>query len=305
MNKSFTLIEILIVIIVIGVLSAFILVGMSSISDKANIAKGQAFTNSLRNSLLMNLVAELKFDDGSGQIAIDSWKTNNATVGSSAGVDNNDPAWTTFGCVSGNCLLFDGSASGTFDYIYISDNDNLTFSNGTADTPFTFELWLKSNYESTTIDMISKSNEYNLTANYNLRMYVRDSSTGAYLQTSAGSIVRDNKWKHIVATYNGNASDSGIVFYVNTARISYPEGIFGGTYTRMRNSANNTYIGYLGLVSSTFYFDNFNIYNGVVPTSKIDQNYYIGINKLFNNSGITLEEFNQRIVELKNNLANN
>jgi prepilin-type N-terminal cleavage/methylation domain-containing protein len=43
MNKSFTLIEILVVIVVIGVLSAFILVGMSSITSSANIAKSQAF----------------------------------------------------------------------------------------------------------------------------------------------------------------------------------------------------------------------------------------------------------------------
>ncbi|MFA6374475.1 MAG: prepilin-type N-terminal cleavage/methylation domain-containing protein, partial [Candidatus Paceibacterota bacterium] len=40
MNKSFTLIEILVVIVIIGILSAFIIVSMAGVSDKATIAKG-------------------------------------------------------------------------------------------------------------------------------------------------------------------------------------------------------------------------------------------------------------------------
>jgi len=34
MNKSFTLIEILVVIVIIGILSAFIIIGMAGVSEK-------------------------------------------------------------------------------------------------------------------------------------------------------------------------------------------------------------------------------------------------------------------------------
>jgi len=73
MSNSFTLIEILVVIVIIGILSAFILVGMSSITNSANIAKGKAFADSTRNSLLGNLKAEIKLDEGTGQNIGDSW----------------------------------------------------------------------------------------------------------------------------------------------------------------------------------------------------------------------------------------
>jgi len=48
-EKSFTLIEILVVIVVTGILSSFVLVGMSSITNDARIAKVKAFANSVRN----------------------------------------------------------------------------------------------------------------------------------------------------------------------------------------------------------------------------------------------------------------
>ena len=80
MSKSFTLIEILVVIVIIGILSAFIIVSMVGVSDKARIAKSQAFANSLRNSLLINLVSEWKLNDGSGTTASDSWSANTGTL---------------------------------------------------------------------------------------------------------------------------------------------------------------------------------------------------------------------------------
>ena len=120
MNKSFTLIEILVVIVVIGIISSFIIVGLSSVSDKANIAKGQAFSNSLRNSLLMNLVSEWKLDEGTGSTTLDSWGSNTGTLGTSTIGDAAEPTWTT-DCVSGKCLSFDG----TDDYVDCGNPDNL------------------------------------------------------------------------------------------------------------------------------------------------------------------------------------
>jgi len=51
--------------------------------------------------------------------------------------------------------------------------------------------------------------------------------------------------------------------------------------------------------------DDVKIYNEVIPAFQIQQNYFIGINKLLKNNGIVLGEYNKKLVELKNNLANN
>jgi prepilin-type N-terminal cleavage/methylation domain-containing protein len=50
-NKSFTLVEILVVIVVVGILSSFILVGLNSISKKSRDAKRETEIINIRNAL--------------------------------------------------------------------------------------------------------------------------------------------------------------------------------------------------------------------------------------------------------------
>ena len=61
-KKAFTLIELLVVIAVIGILSGLIVVSMGGITTKANIAKLQVFSNSIKNSLMSDFVAEYRLD---------------------------------------------------------------------------------------------------------------------------------------------------------------------------------------------------------------------------------------------------
>ncbi|MFA5013447.1 MAG: type II secretion system protein, partial [Candidatus Paceibacterota bacterium] len=78
--RAFTLIELLVVIAIIGILSALIIVGMNSTTQKATIAKAQVFSNSLRNSLMGNLISEWKFDQVNVPAANqtpDSWSGGN------------------------------------------------------------------------------------------------------------------------------------------------------------------------------------------------------------------------------------
>jgi prepilin-type N-terminal cleavage/methylation domain-containing protein len=58
LRQAFTLIELLVVIAIIGILSGLIVVSMSGVTQKANIAKAQVFSNSLRNSLMLIIVGE-------------------------------------------------------------------------------------------------------------------------------------------------------------------------------------------------------------------------------------------------------
>ncbi|MDD3292809.1 MAG: prepilin-type N-terminal cleavage/methylation domain-containing protein [Candidatus Pacebacteria bacterium] len=108
MNKSFTLIEILIVIVVIGILSSFIFVGMSSITSEANIAKGKVFINSIDNSLLLGRISQWKFDELTTakelQSIGDTWNSNNGIL--YTGSDSLEKLSSN--CPSGNCLSFDG-----------------------------------------------------------------------------------------------------------------------------------------------------------------------------------------------------
>ena len=62
-KQAFTLIELLVVIAIIGILSGLIVVAMGGVTQKATIAKSQIFSNSLRNSLMLDILAQYTFDD--------------------------------------------------------------------------------------------------------------------------------------------------------------------------------------------------------------------------------------------------
>jgi prepilin-type N-terminal cleavage/methylation domain-containing protein len=295
MNKSFTLIEILVVIVVIGIISSFIIVGLSSVSDKANIAKGQAFSNSLRNSLLMNLVSEWKLDGN----ANDSWGVNNGTWNGSAGGLYTSPSWRTSSeCVSGGCLAFDG----TDDYLEFGDILDIGISD------LTISIWAKINSLpfSSSKFLIGKSDTSIIDGRYAIGI-TSDRKVRAIFDPLNGTTVDSIKnvsigWNFITVVWDRD--DNMKIYlngsYENQVSISSGDGI----------NFNNGLSFLIGSYMPTGYFfegtiDNAIFFFEALSSFKIKQNYFIGINKLYKNNGIVLNELNQRLTELKFNLVNN
>ncbi|MFA5013700.1 MAG: type II secretion system protein, partial [Candidatus Paceibacterota bacterium] len=89
-GKAFTLIELLVVIAIIGILSALIIVGMNSTTQKATIAKAQAFSHSVDSALMSSKVSEWNFNNLSGTVdqdissaanfVTDTWGSNYGTA---------------------------------------------------------------------------------------------------------------------------------------------------------------------------------------------------------------------------------
>ncbi len=297
MNKSFTLIEILIVIVVIGILSAFVLVGMNSITESANIAKGKAFSDSLRNSLLTSLVSEWKLDEGAGSNTVDSWGINNGTL-------TNGPTWVTSNCISNNCLSFDG------DNDYINCGNNSSLSMGAKDHTTSFWIKLNNNVAPDTETHIFCGGVVGVSSGYWIRRQTGGSSL--YLCFNDGSPSRlegslsgngtliANKWYYVVVTFDRDGMAQG-----------YIDGKIQTGYSLVSRPGNiqNTYSFQLGGYGGSYLLDGFldevKIYNAILSSIQIQQNYYVGLNKLFKNNGIISNEFNQRIGELKSNLSNN
>jgi len=305
MNKSFTLIEILVVIVVIGVLSAFIFVGMSSITSSANIAKVQVFTNSLDNSLLLARVSQWKLDQINGTSPAttpDSWNLNTGTLMDGAdntcvfGSSPECPQPVTSGCVSGSCLFFDGSN----DYVDCGNDLSLSVSN-----VITISAWIKVSGFSTTRRIVTKFDNNDGTYDgYSMMVY----SGGTLLQIYKLGTGNDAGIAHNVPL---NVFSCITYVYDGTNKKLYMDGVYIGQAaagaTSIGTTATTLRIGGTFSGAQPFYgiIDDVRIYNQVLSTSQIQQNYYVGISKLFKNNEITLNEFNQRIVELKNNIVNN
>ncbi len=286
MNKSFTLIEILVVIVVIGILSSFILVGMSSITDSANIAKGKSFANSLRNSLLMSLVSEWKFDNISG--IIDSTLADGTLVpdswGANSGTTNGLPTLKgETNCINGNCLSFNGSnyiTSSTFGLAAIVGEQ------------LTVELWVKFN--------VVNINQYIITKNGPFMFLLASDSkfrnmiyTGTWTTNPGNSSISANKWYYTVMVYDG----SNIKSYLN--------GLFDGSTAKTGSLTGDgclqigryTTGGCTSSPSSYLngYLDELRIYKAVLSQTQIKQNYIASTNSLLIRKLISSQEYVQML----------
>jgi len=277
LNKSFTLIEILVVIVIIGILSGFIIVSMAGVSAKAGIAKSQAFANSIRNSLLLELVSEWKLN-GNGT---DAWGTNDGTVTGATTISS--------GCVKDSCLSFDGID----DNISCGDTASLNFAGLTS---MTVEGWIKPSAVSGTYTIINRHTD-GTNAQGTLRIQTNKlqyllTTTQAFSQQSSSASLSPNVWQHIVFTWNGSLAK----FYINSLLDTNQVSLSGSIVTLHaatwigNDAGGGTPFG--GLI------DEMRIYKGAVSSSQIKENYYAGLNDLLTKNQISREDYGQRLALL-------
>ncbi|MDD4531329.1 MAG: prepilin-type N-terminal cleavage/methylation domain-containing protein [Candidatus Pacebacteria bacterium] len=297
-RKAFTLIELLVVIAIIGILSGLIVVTMNGVTAKANIAKSQVFSNSLRNALMLNLVSEWKFD-GSGKndnsvlvmsdtdYLVDNWGDNDIYA-----INLNPKIRTGNNCVYGACVEFSEESAG----IYVGDSDNLYLGSG-----FSLEFWFYPSTSTSSANIYKGSNEWQ--AYYGestFYFHIRDDDTSGYVGKTfnkGASGVGYGQWNHLVISWNGGAFSSGIRGYMNGKDVS---GILSdynsGVFTAMRNtSADFTMQNLTGEINR---MDGVRIYMSPIPTSLIKENYYTGLNSLLSSGNIDFEEYRRRIDSL-------
>ncbi|MDD4531635.1 MAG: LamG domain-containing protein [Candidatus Pacebacteria bacterium] len=277
MNKlfktAFTLIELLVVIAIIGILSGLIIVTMNGVTSKANIAKAQVFSNSLRNALMLNLVAEYKLDSN----AKDSW--GNHTEGTISGPQPYSS------CPQNTCYSFDGSD----DYIELPDSPDLRMTTGG-----TISAWIypKSDGESNSGRIIDKStstdgeNGYAFGLTNTRRIGFR--VNGHSLETQ-NDVTTWNQWQLATVVFSGSVR----TIYINGIQVDsdpfayLPPDVSGLIRVGQRaGAADRTFNGYI---------DEIRIYNAVIPASQIKEQYYAWLNNLLINGSISKEEYLSRM----------
>jgi prepilin-type N-terminal cleavage/methylation domain-containing protein len=303
--KSFTLIEILVVIVVIGILSAFIIVGLSSVSNNASVAKAQAWANSLRNAGLVDIVSEYKFETTktSGTAAdatdlIDSWGSNPGAVGVA-------PTVLTSGCSLGDCLNFNGS-----QFVTVADSTSLAL--GTKMSSF---IWVKG---VTQTDDRGVFGQYNVTATAGYKSWIIATTTTAFKVTLAESTgtsiaktytstetVFNDKWHYVGFTYTVdtlklyidgvNISPTLTTNLAMTTLSNSDRPVSAGSYTTgVGNTINNGFVGAL---------DNAIIFNEAISMTEVQRNYFSGLNNLLAKGEITNDEYNERVSALNDSLG--
>lgn len=296
MNKSFTLIEVLAIVVIIGFLSSMVLVNLNSATGIFKNRQGMGFSNFIKNSLLMNLVSEWKLDEN----ANDSWLYNNGTMNNFSG----NPWKSGADCISGSCLSFDG----VDDWIDFGNDPSLDLYD-----EFTVEAWIKvtgnrlgvhncplikgvRDYSSWMLYVDSERNP-----NRNICFAGRRSDNSDWLFWLK-VIYSLGDWFHMTGTFSSSQGFAKV--YKNGVMTDrHDEGIQG--YTLYVPADSRVRVGYIW---EDGYFlgdlDQIRIYNKVLTISQIQSNYYSDLNRLLINNDFNNETYNQRIGELKNSLVN-
>jgi prepilin-type N-terminal cleavage/methylation domain-containing protein len=293
-KQAFTLIELLVVIAIIGILSGMIVVAMGSTTDKAAIAKAQVFSNSLRNSLMANIVAQYTFDDITDYNS--STKILNSTVGNvpDSWANNEGQAYNgpTFkegnDCVSGSCLFFDG----VDDYVNVNSVDDFNLS---KTGQLTVGLWFKTSVINATA-IIQKGSEwmfYPITGN-TVGFLVRGTTTWRYSSTFTN--LKTNKWYYVVGVANYVGTNLNMNFYVDAKAYGETD-----VNTDIGTTTNALTIGSTWTNRFNGFIDDVRIYNTILPTSQIKEQYYAGLNNLLINGQISKREYLERINSLASN----
>jgi prepilin-type N-terminal cleavage/methylation domain-containing protein len=283
-KQAFTLIELLVVIAIIGILSGLIVVSMGGVTEKATIAKAQVFSNSLRNSLMLDLVAEYKLDGN----AIDSWGGNSTGTITGAALSAD--------CVQGTCYSFNATNS---------DNISIPYDADLKPTgEITVSVWASMNSWTITDARIISCTE---TGGYNISLAPTNCTTslsvnGTYRSLSFYNDSPASGWHYFVFTYDGRYFKNyfdGVYKSQYDATATYPivysvnNGLIIGGEAGSANVAVGSYF--------TGNIDEVRIFKKGVTISRIKEQYYSGLNSLLSSGQINREEYSERINSIAEN----
>jgi hypothetical protein len=186
------------------------------------------------------------------------------------------------------------SFDGVDDFVSIDDADNLSFGNSTTDSPFSISAWVKMT-DATQFRVLSKMLT-NATAEYALftsaadQLYfvLYDSNTSNRISryTSSTLTSYEGQWIHLVATYNGGGTSTGLKIYLNNTRIDNTTSDVGA-YTAMHNTTAPFTIGRAFQSNANGKIDEVAIFDVELSSTEVTNIYNSGVPNDLNNIGLT------------------
>ena len=153
---------------------------------------------------------------------------------------------------STNSFTFDGND----DFVEVADNSNLSFGNGSTDSPFSISCWVNvSNFTNSHI-LFKKRGPSGAFYNWEYDTYISNDGAIHFRLFDLASVVRvgrktntglitTNTWNNIVFTYDGQGGSTaynGIKIYLNGIRVDSVN-LSNNTYVAMHNLSSSVEIG--------------------------------------------------------------
>lgn len=258
-SQGFTLLELLIVIIMIGILATIVVPGLVSGRDRADIAAGKAFESSLVRNYGNNTGFLLKFDVA-GSPGTDTWNAQSPFTyvpGGGHALVSDTPDQSV------NAMDFDGSST---DYIRLTVPSAGTLATSTDPSGFFgFACWFKANGlpPGTSDGYILYRDGFHLGLNIRLtdgRLQGRFwSSSNTQTVLTSNVNLNDGKWHHIaltmddrekIATLYHNGKDVVRQSYAVTLRT------YGNASFNIGGHQSNPIYNANGIVDNAMFFTN-------------------------------------------------
>ena len=252
--KGFTLLELLIVIALIGLLSGIVLVSFKGATERARIAQGLQFSDSLRGALQMDMIGWWPLDRINGNITPDNWfDRNDGTIYGAQLVEG----------IVNNALEFDGN-----DYVDCGNDGILN----PGSQSFTIEVWFNWDGSSGENIIYNKENLYESRVSYGYFHYAWRPHWAWDGGTSFPVI--SGHWYHAVIVYNKSKQ-----FVYKDGKVVYSRNQTGN----MGSNNNKLLIGARGSSSPYNYFngkiDEVRIYSAALPSAEIQKHYVEGLKR--------------------------
>ena len=294
-RKAFTLIELLVVIAIIGILSGLIVISMGGMTVKARIAKAQAFSNSLRNAIMINTEGDWSLDGTPDDI----WNhvTGTAVATPGAGTD----------CPQNSCYTFNGSTQ----YV-TTPNTGGQYTIGT--NPMTAMVWVKgatqtgktffANWDNTAAYKGAWKIASGTSSGGLLRVVLADTTTQTNQKdyTSAASdVALDSTWHLVGFTWSGTGGT--LTLYIDGTPLT---GVTTTTNLAVTGlNANGTASAPISIAcdmtsgaAANFFsgsLDSARLYNLAVPTAQIKEQYFAGLTNLLATGKMSAAEYAEKI----------
>jgi type II secretory pathway pseudopilin PulG len=274
--RSFTIIELLVVISITVLLASIIIISVKDAREKARIAKIMEFSQSVQSLLGVDAVGIWNFDEQTSGIC--SGATD--TVYDSSGYDNDgtcqgDPEWVKSD-ISGSALKFDGN-----DYVDVGNVSELNFE---RTDPFTISSWVKRDTIGVGSPIISKMDgdhgwTFHIGGTDRLTLFLVNLWVPGdkILLVTGSKLLNDTAWHHVVVTYDGSSSSNGVKFYIDGEEdpLSTP---LDQINVSIVNNGPIKIGGYVwGNIEGTI--DELRVYNTVLSSAFIQKLYVQGVEK--------------------------
>jgi prepilin-type N-terminal cleavage/methylation domain-containing protein len=319
-NKAFTLLELLVVIVIIGLLSAIVYISlMVPARERARMARALNFSAQVHRALGSDAMGWWKFDEGEGSIVYDlSGNNNHGTI-------INSPVWR---CAEEDLDYTPDGKGCSLEFINKADEVRISGANfeeiGKSIRQYTVSAWIKTempivnlqNSEASANSYIFNKWNFETINRYPFNFRISNvhgwySSwwyhTGPNVYDGVSCFVGDNKrslndgkWHYLAATYD-----------LTTGKLAiYTDGTLGGmrddceTNPEIWNNENlymakgggyycfsttDPECNYRGLINEVA------IYSRSLTAFEIQSLYYAGLNNLYAKGQITEKEFQERI----------